>query len=906
MYNEKVKNSSISCYCKMAMVVLVMCLSMCLSVKANNVRLKGTVKVTDVTSAGVATLELDLTWDNSWRDNFNWDAVWLFLRYKPASGEWTPVYLQTGTTVSSGYQVMNGKNANGTTIMGVYVFLDGNGTKQQASTKVTLKWECGTRYTKADFDENRVFLLAQGIEMVYIPYGAYYLGDGTSNNTLGAADGKPLVMNGEGAMTLYQRASNAAINLNADYPKGYYGFYVMKYETSQEQYVTFLNTLTKAQQEELLGASFLSSLSPGDYIFGSATQPSYRNGIVLSAKPEGQPYVFDNDLDGDGVYGEDGDGQCVACNYMSLYDALFYAVWAGLRPMSELEYERICRTPFPQKPVEREYVWNSNSGISRVTSITAKGMETEGTSDADRNVNSNNGLTGNDLGPVRCGLFAKTNTNQVAAGATYWGVMEMGGNVQEIVANVNNSGLYRKTYSYGNWGNLYNYSVNLAHYGVRGGSFAGADSLLRTSDRSKIYSYFPSLTSRDSTVGFRLVRTLDEGVETVNPGTISLSGPLCPGVGSTVLETAAASVAGNMPITYVWSYSTNSGSTWTVIPDATGNELTYSAFVPGSTYLFRRTAVCALGEASTQTTSGITASALTVITRHPVDTVDAQCSMSIDVAATGTSLTYQWEKDGVAITGATSATYAKNPTVLSDRGHYVCQVTGACGTIYSNDALAVAVEHQYEDDEFIDPRDNERYKIRKMPDGHWWMIENLRFGNCDASKFNTYSQQSVRNQMGVSGGYYGVCIESTQPGGGNLYNWQAAMNHPGAYYNNTGTDNNPSGNTNDTTMRQWQGICPDGWHLPSGGSKGEFRELSAALCNVASNFYPGTGAFEGVLGGLGSGSSVSGVGSNAYYWSSTWLNNYGAYILSFNRGSVNPQIYSYKNDGFAVRCVKNY
>ena len=60
---------------------------------SNNVRLNATVKLTDVTS-GVATLELDLAWDNSWRDNFNWDAVWIFLKTKPASGSWSHVMLQ--------------------------------------------------------------------------------------------------------------------------------------------------------------------------------------------------------------------------------------------------------------------------------------------------------------------------------------------------------------------------------------------------------------------------------------------------------------------------------------------------------------------------------------------------------------------------------------------------------------------------------------------------------------------------------------------------------------------------------------------------------------------------------------------------------------------------------------------
>ena len=416
---------------------------------SNNVRLNGTVKVTDVTS-GVATLELDLAWDNSWRDNFNWDAVWIFLKTKPASGAWSHVMLQdVQHTATNDYVVMNGKSGNN--VVGVYVFLGKNDTRRQASTTVTLKWACGSAYTKASFDNNQAFLLAQGIEMVYVPFGAYYLGDGSSANTLGGADGKPLAISGEGAIaTLYQRASNGAIsaainNLNANYPKGYGGFYVMKYETSQEQYVTFLNTLTRAEQETLLGASFLSALSPGRYIFGDTLQPTFRNGIILSGKSSGQPYIFDNNLNGNDVYGEDGDGQCVACNYMSLNDLLAYASWSGLRPMSELEYERACRAPFPQDPLAGEYPWNSNSGLSRVTSITAGGRAAEIAGNTSCNVNSGSGLTGSNQGPVRCGLFARTTSTQVTAGATYWGVMEMAGNVRELVAGVSHTSLSRTT-----------------------------------------------------------------------------------------------------------------------------------------------------------------------------------------------------------------------------------------------------------------------------------------------------------------------------------------------------------------------------------------------------------------------------------------------------------------------------
>ncbi len=61
---------------------------------------------------------------------------------------------------------------------------------------------------------------------------------------------------------------------------------------------------------------------------------------------------------------------------------------------------------------------------------------------------------------------------------------------------------------------------------------------------------------------------------------------------------------------------------------------------------------------------------------------------------------------------------------------------------------------------------------------------------------------------------------------------------------------------------------------------------------------------SGVLGGWGNGSSVNDAGSWGYYWSSTYYNTNNAYILNFNSGSVNPQTWDNKNNGFAVRCVK--
>jgi formylglycine-generating enzyme required for sulfatase activity len=45
-------------------------------------------------------------------------------------------------------------------------------------------------------------------------------------------------------------------DMNPYYPVGFRGFYTMKYEISQVQYRDFLNTLTRAQQQERVASQY--------------------------------------------------------------------------------------------------------------------------------------------------------------------------------------------------------------------------------------------------------------------------------------------------------------------------------------------------------------------------------------------------------------------------------------------------------------------------------------------------------------------------------------------------------------------------------------------------------------------------------------------------------------------------
>ncbi|HWQ32803.1 MAG TPA: immunoglobulin domain-containing protein [Blastocatellia bacterium] len=58
------------------------------------------------------------------------------------------------------------------------------------------------------------------------------------------------------------------------------------------------------------------------------------------------------------------------------------------------------------------------------------------------------------------------------------------------------------------------------------------------------------------------------------------------------------------------------------------------------------------------------------------------------VAASGTApLSYQWRKNGSAISGATSATYSITAASVADAGSYDVVVTSSCGAVVSNVAI---------------------------------------------------------------------------------------------------------------------------------------------------------------------------------------------------------------------------
>jgi hypothetical protein len=91
----------------------------------------------------------------------------------------------------------------------------------------------------------------------------------------------------------------------------------------------------------------------------------------------------------------------------------------------------------------------------------------------------------------------------------------------------------------------------------------------------------------------------------------------------------------------------------------------------------------------------ITTATSPAITQQPASRLDVAVGSpaSFTVVASGSPApTYQWRKNGVAIAGATAATYTIASAATSDAGYYSVVVTNSAGSATSNDAVLNVIE----------------------------------------------------------------------------------------------------------------------------------------------------------------------------------------------------------------------
>jgi formylglycine-generating enzyme required for sulfatase activity len=390
---------------------------------ANNLQI-GSVTVS--TSNGNQYLNFTVSWENSWRTSssspYNYDAVWLFVKRKECAGnQWTHVNLSDlETDHSAGVPLLVDAYQDK---KGVMLYRSSDGAGNITSVNIQLKLHAPP---VGNFQYKAI-----GIEMVYIPQGSFYVGDGYSVNSLQKwptlqpfliTNENPIPIGQDSGKLFYINVVNAGTSgivsgttLSAAYPKGYNAFYCMKYEVSQGQYAEFLNLISA----DAASNRFLSGNVGIDRYNIQGVWPQY-----YSTTPN------------------------VACNLMSFQDLAAILDWSALSPMSELEYEKVCRGA-NNPAVAGELAWGSitatdadtiatgtaGTPIEYVTDIIIPGSGLASFFDGISNVNF----------PLRCGFAARTGTDRFQSGATYYGVLEMSGNVMErcynlLIDNTNNTG----------------------------------------------------------------------------------------------------------------------------------------------------------------------------------------------------------------------------------------------------------------------------------------------------------------------------------------------------------------------------------------------------------------------------------------------------------------------------------
>lgn len=389
-------------------------------------------------------------------------------------------------------------------VVGYFLYRKDYGSGHVVVPGVTLKWD----YESQGFLwEDDLVVKVFAIEMVYVPTGSYYLGGvGTASRqpysftTNGNVFGTPMLVSSEKAISVENSASPTTLYVSGTtstsyivtgsipegFPKGYQAFYIMKYEMTQQAYCEFLNCLNQGQQDGRIQGS-LDALPQHSYAWGTWESGQYRNFVRL--KQAAPVATFGCDANLNKVYDEtkmvnyggrslscNTDGQDIAMCLVSFYDLLAYADFSGLRPMTELEYEKACRGP--REAANDEYAWGSvtkvffnsffnnhyatsyglSDGSVGTTGWTiyvssnygntyngfsghASGLEKVGDSynvGATRSLSVNAGATSwgySYPAPLRVGIFADSTSSRVSAGATYWGVMNMSDNVAELCIN---------------------------------------------------------------------------------------------------------------------------------------------------------------------------------------------------------------------------------------------------------------------------------------------------------------------------------------------------------------------------------------------------------------------------------------------------------------------------------------
>ena len=415
----------------------------CLSLitKANNVQISN---VSTTVNGGTTILNLTIQWDNSWRGGpgNNWDAVWVFVKYKGDLGWYQHLDL-TGNdiTAPAGLTVTVPSDKKG---FFIYRSADGGGNIAASNVSVGIAQRPGSYDVK-------VF----GLEMVYIPQGTFYLGHsgGNSDNfgEAGTVGTTPFQITsafpptiGTATGQVYDARVSGTGTFNSSWPTGYNAFYIMKYELSQAGYRDFLNA-SPGNFNSIF--SERSDLTSSNYqTVGTRLFPTgYRNNLMIGTASSTNPVKAN--ANANTIYDEATDGEWVAANFLYWSDAAAFLDWAALRPMTEFEYEKAVNGPdalgYPQF-ASGTYIQVPNISTLGILNANTASETVTHTNLNQNYINTNEFWGANTNGtntgyPLRGGFAADNLSTRLSSGGSFYGVMEMTGNLWEPVVTAANA-----------------------------------------------------------------------------------------------------------------------------------------------------------------------------------------------------------------------------------------------------------------------------------------------------------------------------------------------------------------------------------------------------------------------------------------------------------------------------------
>jgi formylglycine-generating enzyme required for sulfatase activity len=457
-------------------------MALCLSAitLANNIAVANATLTGQNVVAHTEIINFDVSWENSWRTNTNennYDGAWIFVKFrKMGTLDWRHCTINTtGFSAATG-----GAFSVPTDGKGAFIYkAAATGVSNVNYVGNQIIWNYGV---DGILDNETVEIRVFALEMVYIPQGTFQLGSGgveTNGFKLGATSDAfnvtaAAISFGTTGSTLNTNGNGPTTGILAGtYPTGFNAFWIMKYETSQQQYVDFLNHI------DLARATFNDNggIRTGTHPNFTANQPERAVGT---------------------------------CNTQRL---AAMADWSGLRPFTEMEYEKACRG-YNTPAVPNEYPWG-NTTINALNSVANVGLTNETVATpASANAVITSSFPGS--APARVGIFARTTgSSRVLSGGTYYGVMNMGDNVTEICINaVSTTGLAFDGSIHGDGylaasgiSNITNWTT-FGAYGWRGTGYDGANADARTSSRSTVNSFTANgIDIIIASNGIRLART---------------------------------------------------------------------------------------------------------------------------------------------------------------------------------------------------------------------------------------------------------------------------------------------------------------------------------------------------------------------------------------------------------------